>query len=232
MYHIGKVKEFHSAQGFGFLLGRESDQEVFFQQNDFPTEGGPPQKGENVKYLIVQEQGKFKASQIVRLDVAMNKKLKKRFAEKSAMKRFDPVQKNRNTARSISAVLSMLVLGLAVVGYYGWNKFQQYKEDQANKLQMYTQQEQQVILEQRKAVGALPGSSMSRKNQDNLRERMGETASISASRKVETTRSRASTQGYSNQGAQNTAKNTTEAMDVKVGQAIRRHDDALQSQEQ
>ena len=189
-------------------------------------------KGENVKYLIVQEQGKFKASQIVRLDVAMNKKLKKRFAEKSAMKRFDPVQKNRNMARNISAVLSMLVLGLTVAAYYGWNKFKQYQDDQASKLQMYTQQEQQVILEQRKAVGPLPTHYSSGKSQDSLRERTGETASRSASHKVEATTSRASTEGYSNQGTKNPAKNTVEAMDVKVSQAIRRHDDALQSQEQ
>ena len=68
MFVEGKIKKYNSEKGFGFIA-LEGQADIFFHITDFPTAGGEPKVGELLKFLIVQDKDKFKAANIVRLDL-------------------------------------------------------------------------------------------------------------------------------------------------------------------
>lgn len=69
MFQEGKIKTFHEERGFGFIQIEGQSKELFFHVTDFPNKKIPPRIGEKLKFLIVEDNGKFKADHIVRLDV-------------------------------------------------------------------------------------------------------------------------------------------------------------------
>jgi len=68
MFVEGKIKKYNSERGFGFIA-LEGQADIFFHITDFPKAGGEPKVGELLKFLIVQDKDKFKAANIVRLDL-------------------------------------------------------------------------------------------------------------------------------------------------------------------
>ncbi|RZG80845.1 cold shock domain-containing protein [Acinetobacter sp. WCHAc060033] len=65
-YQQGKIKQYHSDKGFGFIGGLEQD--IFFHISDFPLEEGEPKRNERVKFLVVENGGKVKAVKIERVE--------------------------------------------------------------------------------------------------------------------------------------------------------------------
>ena len=55
----GKIKQYDASKGFGFIGGLEQD--IFFHISDFPLEGGEPKRNERVKFMVVENNGKYKA---------------------------------------------------------------------------------------------------------------------------------------------------------------------------
>lgn len=64
-YH-GKVKQYNPEKGFGFIATAEG--EIFFHISDYPATDGEPKRNEKVKFLVQENEGKFKAIKIERLD--------------------------------------------------------------------------------------------------------------------------------------------------------------------
>ena len=64
-FHQGKIKQYDATKGFGFIGGLEQD--VFFHISDFPLEEGEPKRNERVKFMVVENNGKFKAVKIQRV---------------------------------------------------------------------------------------------------------------------------------------------------------------------
>ena len=66
-FKFGKVIKFNPEKGFGFISMAGED--IFFHISDFPdaleTE---PKKNEKVKFVMVENDGKFKATRIERVD--------------------------------------------------------------------------------------------------------------------------------------------------------------------
>lgn len=62
----GKVKQYNPEKGFGFIAVPEQD-DVFFHISDFPAEAGEPKRNERVKFLVIENAGKFKATKIERV---------------------------------------------------------------------------------------------------------------------------------------------------------------------
>lgn len=151
MYNLGRIKEYQPDHGFGFVTVQDNNETVFFEISDFPLEGGLPRKGENVKFIIIQNQGKLKASQFIRLDQALKYSFK--MPSSKARSWHDPVQENRSKATKAFAWVSILFMGTLAGGYYAWNTFQEYQAEQSFKLDLYTQQQNDIVIEQRKAVG-------------------------------------------------------------------------------
>lgn len=61
----GKIKQYDASKGFGFIGGLEQD--IFFHISDFPLEGGEPKRNERVKFMVVENNGKYKAVKIERV---------------------------------------------------------------------------------------------------------------------------------------------------------------------
>lgn len=61
----GKIKQYDATKGYGFIGGLEQD--VFFHISDFPLEDGEPKRNERVKFMVVENNGKFKAVKIQRV---------------------------------------------------------------------------------------------------------------------------------------------------------------------
>jgi cold shock CspA family protein len=58
-FYQGKIKQYDAKKGFGFIGGLEQD--IFFHISDFPLEGGEPKRNERVKFMVVENNGKYKA---------------------------------------------------------------------------------------------------------------------------------------------------------------------------
>ncbi|MEN8321582.1 cold shock domain-containing protein [Acinetobacter junii] len=65
LYH-GKIKQYNPEKGFGFIATAEGD--VFFHISDYPASEGEPKRNEKVKFLVQENEGKFKAVKIERVD--------------------------------------------------------------------------------------------------------------------------------------------------------------------
>lgn len=65
-FYTGKVKQYNADKGFGFIATAEGD--IFFHISDFPAAEGEPKRNEKVKFMAVENQGKFKAIKIERID--------------------------------------------------------------------------------------------------------------------------------------------------------------------
>ena len=66
----GKVKTYNAERGFGFIAVQEGEvKDIFFHIKDVPQSSVEPKVGEKLKFIIVEDDGKFKADRIVRLDL-------------------------------------------------------------------------------------------------------------------------------------------------------------------
>ncbi|MFW1857744.1 cold shock domain-containing protein [Acinetobacter defluvii] len=65
-FQQGKVKQYHADKGFGFIGGLEQD--IFFHISDFPLTEGEPRRNERVKFVVVENNGKLKATKIERVE--------------------------------------------------------------------------------------------------------------------------------------------------------------------
>ncbi len=65
-FYQGKVKQYNPDKGFGFIATAEG--EIFFHISDFPVSEGEPKRNEKVKFVALENNGKFKAVQIERVD--------------------------------------------------------------------------------------------------------------------------------------------------------------------
>ena len=64
--HQGKIKQYDSAKGFGFIGTAEGD--IFFHISDFPAAEGEPKRNERVQFIAVENGDKFKAVKIARVE--------------------------------------------------------------------------------------------------------------------------------------------------------------------
>ena len=224
MYNLGRIKEYQPDHGFGFVTVLESNENIFFEIADFPSHGGLPRKGENVKFIIVQNQGKLKASKFIRLDQAVHHSLKK--SQQRFKTRYDPVQQNRKTARKVLAWVSLLLLGAIVGGYYGWNAFQEYQTEQNFKLNLYTQQQNDIVIDQRKAVGHVKDVHFSEQSRAALNETSEE--SINHMERV-ATKSPSSSKSERKHLQQSTQIKERPSADVRITSGLIQRSNAVES---
>ncbi|RKG29781.1 cold-shock protein [Acinetobacter tianfuensis] len=62
----GKVKQYNSDKGFGFISCEEGD--VFFHISDFPADGIEPKRHDRVKFNVIANGDKYKAVKIERVE--------------------------------------------------------------------------------------------------------------------------------------------------------------------
>ena len=162
MFIEGKIKSYSAERGFGFITHSASDQELFFHIADFPKHGGVPRINENLRFLIVEDRGKFKASDIQRLDVQEQQTVKANNINSSkALKSNQAASSHQLRYLILFVVLVGVSLGLS----FAWQQYQHYKIQQQHKVETLMQQQQQIIAAQRKAVGEVQPILLSEKTQ-------------------------------------------------------------------
>lgn len=68
-FKVGKIKQYNPEKGFGFISVYE-EQDVFFHISEFPVSenNAEPKRNEKVKFVVVEVEGKPRASRITRVD--------------------------------------------------------------------------------------------------------------------------------------------------------------------
>jgi cold shock CspA family protein/Tfp pilus assembly protein PilE len=168
MFTEGKIKSYTTERGFGFISIQGESKDLFFHIKDFPNKSVEPKIGENLKFRIVEDNGKLKADQIVRLDLKQNTAdleahpQQRSYRNNSASPRFN----ERSSKGRIFTIIGLIIIAiLAVLVYY---KYQDYRQVQQLKAQQLMQQQAQIVEQQRKALGDLPDRVLSEQGQRHL----------------------------------------------------------------
>ncbi|ENX39780.1 cold shock domain-containing protein [Acinetobacter courvalinii] len=158
----GKIKKYNAERGFGFIQveGRTSD--IFFHISDFPKKTGEPKLGERLKFLVVEERGKFKAVNIVRLDLKEARSISEVTANEklsvSALSGRSRSQPNKGLTFTIAGLIIIAILSALV-----FQKYQSYQQSKQLKAARLAEEQSRIIEQQRKAIGELPQVKLSEK---------------------------------------------------------------------
>lgn len=174
MFLEGQVKTYNAERGFGFIAIEGENKDIFFHIKDYPNKQIEPQLGERLKFMIVEDQGKFKAGHIVRLDLKSVNETNdfgapqntKTFEhEASAYTIADKASKPAARSKVIPVIGVMIIAVLAVLVY---GKYQDYREQKQARVAQLMQEQQNIVAGQRKALGDLPEQVLSETGKQNL----------------------------------------------------------------
>lgn len=169
MFQEGKVKSYHDERGFGFIQIEGEKKDLFFHIKDFPNKNMPPKVGEQLKFRIVEDAGKFKADQIVRLDIEYQQ------ATSNVIGQYDDVpmqaslgygQAKTSTGSKIITIVGLIVI-LILIGLV-YNKYQSYKVQKQQQVEQLMLQQQKIVEQQRATVGELKGQGLSEQGKKNF----------------------------------------------------------------
>ena len=169
MFLEGKIKTYNEERGFGFIEIAGESKDLFFHIKDFPNKNVPPKVGESLKFLKVQDAGKFKADHIVRLDISYQKTPSKIVSQHNDLQieRAVPYRQPKNSVLSklITGIGLIIIVILAVLVY---GKYQNYKIQKQQQLEHLMQEQKRLVSEQRAALGDLPEQGLSEQGRRNL----------------------------------------------------------------
>ena len=135
MFVEGKVKSYIVERGFGFISMDGESKDLFFHIKDFPNKSVEPKIGEKLKFRIVEDNGKFKADQIVRLDLKQNtaalesQPQRNSYTSNNVSSRFN----ERSGKGRIFTIIGLIIIAVLAVLVY--NKYQDYKQAKQLKTQ-------------------------------------------------------------------------------------------------
>ncbi|MDM1780886.1 cold shock domain-containing protein [Acinetobacter indicus] len=169
MFQEGKIKTYNQERGFGFIEIEGEAKDLFFHIKDFPNKNVLPKIGEKLKFLIVEDQGKFKADHIVRLDISYQKTPSPSVSQHNDLQveratLYHPLKKSALSKLFISIGIVIIVI-LAVLAY---GKYQNYKIQKQQQLEYLIQEQKRLVSEQRAALGNLPEQGLSEQAKKNL----------------------------------------------------------------
>ena len=173
MFKEGKIKSYNVERGFGFIQ-QDQAKDLFFHIRDFPSRHIEPRVGENLKYRIEADQGKFKAVNIIRLDLKKEQSTHEQInpSFESRSDRVNDQATPHDTAKGtvwgskIFSMIGLIVIVVLAVAVYG--KYQQYQEQKQLHLQQLMQENENIVKEQRKAQGDLPDRVLTEQGEKNL----------------------------------------------------------------
>lgn len=165
MWIKGKIKSFNHTRGFGFIEAEGKIQDVFFHITDLPQQHIEPRIGEAVSFVIVEDQGKFKAGHIKRtLDT-----LSVIPSSRSKANKVLSSHSSGSAGFGYRAFIGiMLVLVSIALGVYGYGQYQHYRIEKQRKTAQLILEQQRIVEQQRKALGNLPDQILSAQDKRNL----------------------------------------------------------------
>lgn len=171
MFLEGKIKHYNSARGFGFIQVEDEPKDIFFHIKDFPSWHIKPNEGEQLKFRVVEEHGKFKASDIVRLDLKPEDDQllleQQSFSYQSVPLAEQIIQPKKSVSRRKYIVLFILIV-VAGLGLVAYQKVQEYRVAKQLKAEQLIQEQKRIVEQQREALGNLPDRILSAQGRRNL----------------------------------------------------------------
>ena len=169
MFIEGKIKSFNAERGFGFIALEGGQPDLFFHIKDFPNKSLPPKAGEKLQFLIVEDQGKFKADHIVRLDLKAEPLHQGAgSAGRESNRASQHHQAGSGKAKYITLIGLVIIAVLAAVTYGKYRDYQAQKQLKAQQLML---EQQRIVEEQRQAQGKLPDQVLTEQGRKNLASR-------------------------------------------------------------
>ena len=154
MFLKGKIKSFSTPRGFGFIEVEGDIDDVFFHIKDLPQNNIEPKIGEALQFMIVEDQGKFKAGNIQRLGLSSESKATTSSNKKKARTQASPRYHEAGHKSTIITVIGIIIV--AVLGFLTYGKYQSYSAEKQRKAEQLMLEQQQIVEEQRKTLGKLP----------------------------------------------------------------------------
>ena len=116
--------------------------------------------------MIVEDQGKFKAGNIQRLGLSSESKATTSSNKKKARTQASPRYHEAGHKSTIITVIGIIIV--AVLGFLTYGKYQSYSAEKQRKAEQLMLEQQQIVEEQRKALGKLPDQILSEQGKRNL----------------------------------------------------------------
>lgn len=167
MFVEGKIKSYITDRGFGFISIAGETKDLFFHIRDLPNKNVEPKIGEQLKFQIVEDNGKLKAEHIIRLDLKPDTL---RYSDAPASTRLSRNASPRFNERSRKGLV-FTVLGcvvIAILAMLVYQKYQHYRQTQHLKTQQLMEQQAHIVDQQRKALGDLPDRVLSKQAEQRL----------------------------------------------------------------
>lgn len=168
MFLEGVIKSYNTERGFGFISIDGEKKDIFFHIQDMPNKNIEPKVGEKLKFLIVEDQSKFKAANIVRLDLKTARSVKALAPNDSILEpQASPQYKAQNSMKTkiLMGISVLVIMVLSVLVYGKYQTYQQYKQF---KTQQLIEEQQRIVQNQRDALGDLPDRVLSEQGKQNL----------------------------------------------------------------
>ncbi|TCB75920.1 cold shock domain-containing protein [Acinetobacter sp. ANC 4177] len=132
MFQEGKVKNYQAERGFGFIQVDGESRDLFFHIKDMPNRNIQPQIGEKLKFRIVEEKGKFKADNIVRLDIKNQSETftpsARAVINRGNQKKSGRQKQNNHGGGIITTIVGLILICL--LAYFVYGKYQRYQLSQ------------------------------------------------------------------------------------------------------
>lgn len=129
MFQEGKVKNYQAERGFGFIQVDGESRDLFFHIKDMPNRNIQPQIGEKLKFRIVEEKGKFKADNIVRLDIKNQSETftpsARAVINRGNQKKYGRQKQNNHSGGIITTIVWLILICL--LAYFVYGKYQRYQ---------------------------------------------------------------------------------------------------------
>jgi cold shock CspA family protein len=144
MFQEGKVKTYNEERGFGFIQIEGEKKDLFFHIKDFPNKNVQPEIGERLKFRIVDDNGKLKADNIVRIDFKTqaptfnNQGNQSKYKNSSAKKQ---IQLDTKSGFGFSSIIGLVVF--VILAYLLYSKYQRWQLQQ----QPHVSEAQQIVYE-------------------------------------------------------------------------------------
>ena len=166
MFLNGKIKSFSPSRGFGFIEVEGDVDDVFFHIKDLPQNNIAPKIGEALQFMLVEEQGRFKAGNIQRVDHTSKSKTAPSSNKKTV--RYQALPRYQEVGHKSSIITVVGIMIVVILGNLTYAKYQSYSAEKQRKAEQLMLEQQQIVEAQRKALGKLPEQILTEQGMRNL----------------------------------------------------------------
>ena len=125
MFVEGIVKTYNVKKGFGFIRVAGENKDIFFHITNCTNKHVEPKQGERFKFRVINENGKLKAENIVRLDLKLE--TERQTPQSRALSKERVAPRKTNTKHKSAGGFGFMIIGLLVIAGLGYAIYHKYQ---------------------------------------------------------------------------------------------------------